>query len=386
MCSHSHDAYKLFQSAKPEWYPQSFDNAFNVLTSAKNQNSCVQGVLDIKNEQVREQNFLFPVDPDSTKKQQISYSQLRIDAISDTNESFSQSFASPNLQVQGNTCKAAEPSRSQQLKDSSTPFPPHEAPSSTNNPLGCIITMPALFDISDSLKENIENDGQLINEIDNEIMTDYPLCTASSGITSWRSNHLYSNAPHFTDVHPGTYTTSRMENPMNLKEKITHQPCPPHSSCPQFGASATIWADIDPYLNTQAHGQDDCKDLVNLRYDKINLSVPTYMNVHRQKNYQLANIGTLQDGDQLGCLTIPNDEDKATPTPTLLGKGGESRMIDFQCENETGQVSFWAHDDHIYSIHSDTAADLHQVFQITHQEKFVSNNSSRNAMPYPDYS
>lgn len=67
------------------------------------------------------------------------------------------------------------------------------------------------------------------------------------------------------------------------------------------------------------------------------MGVPTFINIHRQKNYQLAKIGGAQD-----CSTISNEEGKATPSPTILGRRGENRTIDFQCENESDQVIVWA--------------------------------------------
>ena len=60
---------------------------------------------------------------------------------------------------------------------------------------------------------------------------------------------------------------------------------------------------------------------------------------------------------------ISNEEGKATPSPTMLGKRGENRMINFQCENESYQVIVWAQDDHMYGIKTDgpTFSNIDQI-------------------------
>ena len=101
--------------------------------------------------------------------------------------------------------------------------------------------------------------------------------------------------------------------------------------------SMGLVAYIDQCLNIQAQGKNDCNNHVTLRCNvEVNMGVPTFINIHRQKNYQLAKIGGAQD-----CSTISNEEGKATPSPTILGRRGENRMIDFQCENESDQVIVW---------------------------------------------
>lgn len=58
-----------------------------------------------------------------------------------------------------------------------------------------------------------------------------------------------------------------------------------------------------------------------------------------------------------------NKEAKATPAPTILGRGG-SGMFNFQCEGEAaGEVSIWAEENQLYNIPTDTTAtfDLDEI-------------------------
>jgi hypothetical protein len=220
--------------------------------------------------------------------------------------------------------------------------------------MGCANAIPTLVEIGDSLKDKIENVGQIINENENKIMKEYSSFTASSGITARSASHSHSKAADFTDVDPEAYTTHSEKDYEGLHEKTTEQSWVTHDSSSQFNALGIIFADVDHYCYIQAQPQDGGKD-------PVNLGVPTYINIHRQKSYQFPQIGGVQDVNQWDCSTIPNEDGKATPTPTILGKG-RSRAFDFQCESESSQITVCAQDDYVYSIHNDTAtsSDLDQ--------------------------
>jgi hypothetical protein len=122
----------------------------------------------------------------------------------------SQDFPSPSLQAQGHTYKTAKSSTCDQLRDLWTALPPHEAPGSTNNSLGCTITIPALVDLSESLKGELENNGEIINDNENGIGIDNLSFTASSGMTAWSTSQSYSNAANSSNIYRGIYTTHKV--------------------------------------------------------------------------------------------------------------------------------------------------------------------------------
>lgn len=163
------DAYKLVHSANPldfmsERYLQSLSNTFNGLATTENQQSRVQDSLDLKYEPAQEQNNVFQMDPNAINNQLISYSQLWITSTH-INQSYSQAFTSPSLQAQDHAYDTAKSSRCDQLIDSWTTLPPHEAPGTAIDALGRTTTISALVDMGDSLKGNIRNPSQnMINE------------------------------------------------------------------------------------------------------------------------------------------------------------------------------------------------------------------------------
>lgn len=140
---------------------------------------------------------------------------------------------------------------------------------------------------------------------------------------------------------------------VDLHENTIEQSCAPHGSRSQFNAPETILAEVDQYRYIQAQRQDDGKD-------QVNFGVPTYINVHSQKVYQFPQIGRVQDVNQWVCSTIPDEEGKPTPSPTMTRRN--TGTFDFQCESESSQITVCAQDDPVYSIHNDTASssDLDQ--------------------------
>jgi len=256
--THAHDAYTSSHSAQlldvnGERY-QPLSDAFYVVTTAQNQCSCVPDGLVIKHE-LHDENHEFSIDPDHlTYNQLISYSQLWIDSTSaHTAETPSQDFPPSSLQAQGHTYKTTKSSTCDQLRDLWIALPHHEAPGSTNSSLGCTITIPALVDLSESLKGELENNGEIINDNENGIGIDNLSFTASSGMTAWSTSPSYSNAANSSNIYRGIYTTaevgiSNMEYYVSQLEKTTAQSCPPLNSSSQFTAPA-IWAGIDHYSN-----------------------------------------------------------------------------------------------------------------------------------------
>jgi hypothetical protein len=295
MSAHAYDAYTSIHSAQPldvmpKWHHSLIDT-FNVVTSQENQYSCGLDVFDLKYQPAKWYNNMFPIDPVSTNNQIKSYSKPWIDSTytqtNESYESFSQGFIFPSLQAQGHTYKTVNSSRCDELIDWWTTLPPHEAPASASNALGCPITSPAVVDISDTLYGKIEHDDEFIH-LENDIMIDNSSFTPSSVITNCNPCHSYSNVTDFTHVYPVAYIKAH-----NVEDYVAHQPCLPHSSLPQFSASAIPWADVDQYSDIQAEGQNDGKNHVNLRREEANYGKPTYINIHRQHSYQLPQIGEL---------------------------------------------------------------------------------------------
>lgn len=159
------------------------------------------------------------------------------------------------------------------------------------------------------------------------------------GITVW-STSSHSDGTDFSDIYTGGYTARMVEDyPSQLHEKTAHQSCPPHNSRSQFSAPPTISAEVDQYLNIQPQSQFDFKDHVNFRYDEVNLGAKSYIDIYRQKNYQLPQIGGMLVADRQDCSTIPNGE----------AKGGECGTFDFKGESEAGHVNVWAVEEHKYN-------------------------------------
>eukprot|EP00253_Pinus_taeda_P016399 PITA_16399 len=225
---YAHDAQKWFQSGKlldeiHDGY-KSFMDSFHLGISAENQYPCCNDVIgtsnpdscgqDFKHEPVKVQNCVFPIDRDSTTNQVVSYCQHWIGSTcTQTIEGFSQSFLFPSLQT----------SRGDQVINLCTTLSPHENPASIHKTLGCTDTMPAVDDISDSSKWKIENEVDIINENENEIMIDYSLLTAPSGLTPWNTFHSYLNSTNLTEsVYGGAYTTKEVDDWVGLHEKTSH--------------------------------------------------------------------------------------------------------------------------------------------------------------------
>eukprot|EP00253_Pinus_taeda_P021449 PITA_21449 len=218
----------------PDSHMQSINNIFNVVTSAENQHYRVKDVLDLKHGQFDVQqrnNELVGID----YKHPTSCSQLWVDH---TNDSFTEAFTSPGLQAQGHTVQTAKSPGHDQLRDTWRTLLPPAAPGSTNNDLDCTVTIPALVEISDSLKGESENDGHIIYENDNDMMTDNLSFTASSGKNAWSSTYSYPNAADFSNVYPGA------------------EPYPANNPLSQFSAPAILWADFDQYFKIQSQDQD----------------------------------------------------------------------------------------------------------------------------------
>jgi hypothetical protein len=318
----AHDAYTGFHSAKPldvmpEGYLQSLDDIFAALISTENQHSCVQDVVDLNHEQVQEQDNEIGIAVDPTNNQLISCSQLwTVSTCTHTSNGFSQAFTFPSLQAQEHSYKTVDSSRCDKFVDPWNALPSHEAPGSVNNALGCTTTVPSLVEISNSLKGKIENDGHIINENLNEIVIDNSSLTASSGITAWSVGLSYPNAADGSIVDPGAYTNNKVEDYV----RQLHESYLSHNSCPQFSAPAIIWADVDHHISMQAQDQHECEDHVHLRYDEVNLGVPTDIKIDRQKHYQFPEIGGVQISDQQDWSTIGNEEGISKLTPTMLGR------------------------------------------------------------------
>eukprot|EP00253_Pinus_taeda_P016743 PITA_16743 len=320
-----------FHSAKPsdvdipEGCLQSLDNILNALITEENQLYGIQNGLDLKYVQVQEQNNEFAIDIDPTNNQLISCSQLCTDSTStQTSESFSQAFTYPSLQPQGHTYKTAKSSRCGQFIDPWITLPLHEAPVSGSNSVGSSNIIPALDEISDSMKWEIGKDGEMLS-----IEIDYSFLTASPGTTARSALHSYSNAADFSNVYPEA------------------ESYPPHHSRSQFSAPEILWADVDQYSKIQSQDRDDCNDLGNLIYDEVKLGAPIYINNDREKRYQLPPLGEVQVGDKHDYSAIGNEEAIATVAPTVLARGG--RTFGFEIEHEAEQVTVWAQDNNMYS-------------------------------------
>eukprot|EP00253_Pinus_taeda_P008544 PITA_08544 len=304
--ANAHDAYTLLHSVKPldvmcEGYLQPLHNIFNVLARKENEHSCVQDVLDLKNQQL-------------------------LHTFTHINHSLSQAFTSPTLQAHDQTCNTAKSSRGDQLMASWTRLPPHEAPGS----YGCTTTSPSLLDIGDSSKGNILNAGQITtNGSENQL------------ITAWSASHSHSIATDFTDVYPRSYTTHIVEDYASQLHGKSQQ-----QSRVQFHTPAIMSADVDQYFNIQPQHLFDCKDHVNLGYAELDMGAKAYININKQISYQMPQIGGIQTGDQPDFLTIPNEEARA----------GDCGTFDSRCEGEADHANVWAEEDHMYNIHSDTAA------------------------------
>jgi hypothetical protein len=191
---------------------------------------------------------------------------------------------------------------------------------------------------------------EIINETENEIMSNCLSPTSSSGISSaWSTRNPYSIA---ADCTPGAYTThlggiSNLEDYKSLHENANYQVCPPLNSRSQFNGPAITCADVDQYCNdqAQAQAQDDSKDRVNLRYDEVDLGVPTYI---QSDGYQVSQNGGVQISYQQDCSTIPSDG-----------------PLEFECEDKTGHATLWAqYDDPVYNILPDSrdCSHLNQTY------------------------
>ena len=252
----------------PEGYPPLLHNNINMVTSTENRHFCAPDVLELKQEQVQEDE-----DREFSIERHLSSSQPWIDSWSHTNhESFFQSVTSPSLQAQHYIYKTAKSSKCDHLIDWSTTLPPNEVPGSANNSVGCTTTIPALAEISESGK--FENDGNIINE--NDITMDYSSFTEySCGITA-RSVNSHSNTNVFADVclaaynrHKGGYHILE-DYASQQHEKTVHPSCPPLNSRSQFSAPSTTWADVDHYSKVQGLG--DSQYLVILSNEELNLN------------------------------------------------------------------------------------------------------------------
>lgn len=180
------------------------------------------------------------------------------------------------------------------------------------------------------------------NENENEILIDY-------------SPNSYSNSADFTDVSLSACTSqdpgiSFLEdhNYEGLPEKSNHHSCSAPNSCSQFSKPGIIWADLDQFCNVQAEtDQDDYRVPVNWRCGEVNLGVPVNLNIHKQKSYQMAQMGGVHISDQWNFAQIPR----------ALGREG-SEWLDFECDGAAGQLPVWPLDGHLYNLHSDTASNL----------------------------
>lgn len=129
---------------------------------------------------------------------------------------------------------------------------------------------------------------EIFSETENEILT----CN---------NTHSYSNA---VNCPPAAYTrhlqqTSNLEDYRRLQENITDHSWPLHNSSSQISEPAIIWADADQY----SQAEDDCNDLVNLRYDTSdNISIDG-----QKISYQFSHLGGMQLIDLQDCSKFPNE-------------------------------------------------------------------------------
>eukprot|EP00253_Pinus_taeda_P016525 PITA_16525 len=320
---HLGDAYKSTHTtqplhAMPEGYPPLLHNSFNTVTG-------VPDLLELKQDSVHEdENLVFSNERLPNNKKQISSSHLWIDCCSHTNH---QTLTSPSLQSKGQCCKTPTSSKCEELIDSVTTLQRYEKLGFVNNSVGCAITIPDLVDIRDLGKN--ENDGHIINE--NVIMIDHSSLTAyPSGITELTANGNANTTVFTNDVYLGACNTHKgafsivKDCTSQQHEKTAHRSYPLLNSPSQFSAAAISWTGVEQFSNVQ--GLDDCQDHLNLSNSEVNLA------------------RWVREGDQWDCSEIPSTEGKATPPPTILGRGG-SETFDFECTGEAfGQASTWAED------------------------------------------